>query len=105
MSEQQLSAFLEKLKDNADLRDMLNAATDLDSAVAIAREEGFDVTQEDFQDFRDGSKSQLSDLELEQAVGASKINILSVLGTLALGCCAEKFDVTAQKNNKIPYMC
>ena len=105
MSEQQLLAFLEKLKDNADLRNMLNAATDLDSAVAIAREEGFDVTQEDFQDFRDGSESQISDQELEQAVGGKEYNFLSAFGTLLLGCCGDKFDVTAQKNNKIPYFC
>jgi predicted ribosomally synthesized peptide with nif11-like leader len=47
MSEEQLAALLAKLKDDAALRDKLQAAADLDAAVALAKEAGFDVSKAD----------------------------------------------------------
>ena len=48
MSEEQLSARLAKLRDNADLREKLQGAGDLDVALALAKEAGFDVSKADW---------------------------------------------------------
>ena len=48
MSEEQLSALLAKLKGDVELQERLKGVTDLDAAVAIAKEAGFTVTKEDF---------------------------------------------------------
>ena len=48
MSEEQLSALLAKLKDDAGLREKLQGAGDLDAAVAMAKEAGFDLTKADW---------------------------------------------------------
>ncbi len=45
MSEEQLSALLAKLKDDAGLQEKLKGAADLDAAVAMAKEAGFDVSK------------------------------------------------------------
>ena len=47
MSEEQLSAFLAKLKDDAVLQEKLKGAADADSALEIAKEAGFDVSKAD----------------------------------------------------------
>jgi len=43
MSEEQLKAFLEKLKADTNLQEKLEAASDADAVVAIAKEAGFQV--------------------------------------------------------------
>ena len=48
MSEEQLSALLAKLKEDAGLQEKLKGAGDLDAAVALAREAGFDVSKADW---------------------------------------------------------
>ena len=48
MSEEQLSALLAKLKDDAGLLEKLKGASELDKAVAIAKEAGFDVSKADW---------------------------------------------------------
>jgi predicted ribosomally synthesized peptide with nif11-like leader len=45
MSEEQLTALLAKLKDDAGLQEKLMGAADLDAALAIAKEAGFDVSK------------------------------------------------------------
>ncbi|MFM1813140.1 MAG: hypothetical protein RLZZ336_2078, partial [Cyanobacteriota bacterium] len=47
MSEEQLSALLAKLKDDAGLQEKLNGAADIDAVVTIAKEAGFDVSKTD----------------------------------------------------------
>jgi len=47
MSEEQLSALLAKLKDDAALREKLQGARDLDAAQALEKEAGFDVSKAD----------------------------------------------------------
>jgi predicted ribosomally synthesized peptide with nif11-like leader len=47
MSAEQLSAFFEAVKADAGLEEKLKAASDLDTAVAIAKEAGFDVSKAD----------------------------------------------------------
>jgi predicted ribosomally synthesized peptide with nif11-like leader len=45
MSEEQLSALLAKMKEDAGLQEKLKGAADLHAAVAIAKEAGFDVSK------------------------------------------------------------
>ena len=78
MSEEQLKAFLEKVKADTSLQEKLNEAADADAVVEIAKEAGFSITAEDMQ----SSTAELSDEELEGAAGG---------GTRADGrswCCA-----------------
>ena len=49
MSEEQLKAFLEKVKTDTSLQEKLKAAADADAVAAIAKEAGFAITTEDIQ--------------------------------------------------------
>ena len=66
MSEEQLTALLAKLKEDAGLREKLQGAADLDAAVAIANEAGFEVTKFDLAGL---TKESLSDEELDLTPG------------------------------------
>ena len=65
MSEEQLKAFLEKVKSDTSLQEKLNGAADADAVVEIAKEAGFSITAEDIQ----SRPVELSDEELEGAAG------------------------------------
>ena len=65
MSEEQLNAFLEKVKGDTTLQEKLNGAADSGAVVEIAKEAGFSITAEDMQ----SSTAELSDAELEGASG------------------------------------
>ena len=69
MSEEQLSALLAKLKDDAGLQEKLKGAADLDAAVAIAKEAGFDVNKADWLRHQANQTLELSDEELEGVSG------------------------------------
>jgi predicted ribosomally synthesized peptide with nif11-like leader len=71
MSEEQLAALLVKLKDDAALRDKLQAAADLDAAVALAKEAGFDVSKADWLKYQAKQTLELSDEELEGVAGGT----------------------------------
>ena len=47
MSEEQLKAFLEKVKDDTTLREKIKSASDVDAVLAIAKETGFAITADD----------------------------------------------------------
>ena len=65
MSEEQLSALLAKLNEDAGLREKLQGAADLDAAVAVAKEAGFDVSKADLLEYQAQQTLELSDdLEL-----------------------------------------
>jgi hypothetical protein len=68
MSEEQLSALLAKLKDDAGLQEKLKGAADLDAAVAMAKEAGFDVSKADWLKYQAKQTLELSDEELERGV-------------------------------------
>ena len=68
MSEDQLKAFLEKVKSDTSLQEKLNGAADADAALQIAKEAGFAITAEDIQSMQ-SSTVELSDEELEGASG------------------------------------
>ena len=73
MSEEQLAALLAKLKDDAGLQEKLKGAADLDAAVALAKEAGFDVSKADWKKYEAQRRGlwpeELSDEELESLAG------------------------------------
>jgi len=69
MPEEQLSALLAKLKEDAGLQEKLKGAGDLDAAVAMAKEAGFDVSKEDWLNHHAKQTLALSDEELEVVAG------------------------------------
>ena len=74
MSAEQLTALLAKLKDDAGLQEKLKGAADLDAAVEIAKEAGFDVSKADWLKYQAKQTLELSDMELELVAGARKDN-------------------------------
>ena len=65
MSEEQLKAFLEKVKADTSLQEKLNGAADADAVVAIAKEAGFSISVDDLKK----AQSEISEEELEGAAG------------------------------------
>ena len=69
MSAEQLSALLAKLNEDAGLREKLQGAADLDAAVALGREAGFDVRKADWLRYQAKQTLELGDEELEGVAG------------------------------------
>jgi predicted ribosomally synthesized peptide with nif11-like leader len=69
MSEEQLTALFAKLKDDAGLQEKLQGAADLDAALALAKEAGFDVCKADWLKYQAKQTLELSDEELEDVAG------------------------------------
>ena len=72
MSEEQLSAFLAKLKEDTDLREKFQGAGDLDASVELAKEAGFDVSKADWLRYQAQQTLELSDEELEGMAGGAQ---------------------------------
>ena len=70
MSEEQLKAFLEKVKTDISLQEKLNAAASPDAAVEIAKDAGFSITAEDIQSMQSATV-ELSEEQLERANGGN----------------------------------
>jgi predicted ribosomally synthesized peptide with nif11-like leader len=68
-SEDQLTALLAKLNDDAGLQEKFKGAADLDAAVAMAQEAGFDVSKADWLKHQAKETLELSDAELEGVTG------------------------------------
>ena len=73
MSEEQLNAFLEKVKSDTELQDKLKAAASPEAAIEIAKEAGFSINAEDIQSMQSATV-ELSDEELEGAAGGWIVN-------------------------------
>ena len=89
MSEEQLSALLAKLKQDAGLKEKLKGAADFDAVVALAKEAGFDVSKADWLKYQANQTLELSDEELEGVSGG--------LGTARTGvplCCLLPDETT-----------
>ena len=69
MSEERLSALLAKLKEDAGLQEKLKGAGDLDAALALAQQAGFDVSKADWLKYQAKQTLELSDEELEGVAG------------------------------------
>ena len=78
MSEEQLKAFLEKVKADTSLQEKLNGAADSDAVVELAKEAGFSITPEDIQS-QQSAMAELSDEELEEAAGGRCIRRSAVI--------------------------
>ena len=65
MSEEQLRAFLEKVKGDTSLQEKLKATDNSDAVVAIAEEAGFSITADDLKK----GQAEVSEEELEGAAG------------------------------------
>jgi len=76
MSEEQLKAFLEKVRAEANLQEKLKAAADADAVVAIAKEAGFSISVDDIAK----AQSEISEEELEGVAGGT--------GLICGGCSA-----------------
>ena len=70
MSEEQIKAFLEKVKADTSLQEKLKAAASPEAVIEIAKEAGFLITAEDMQ----SATIELSDEELEGAAGGQNTN-------------------------------
>ena len=69
MPEEQLNAFLEKVKVDTSLQEKLNAAADSEAILAIAKEAGFSISAEDLTK----AQEEVSDEELEASAGAVRL--------------------------------
>jgi predicted ribosomally synthesized peptide with nif11-like leader len=65
MSEEQLKAFLEKVKGDTSLQEKLKAAADNDAVLEIAKEAGFSISADDVNQ----AQPKLSEDELESVAG------------------------------------
>ena len=79
MSEEQLSAFLAKLKEDTDLREKFQGAGDLDTSVELAKEAGFDVSKADWLRYQAKQTLELSEEELEGDTGGTGITVGAAL--------------------------
>ena len=75
MSEHQLTALLAKLKDDAGLREELQGTADLDAALALIKEKGFDVSKAEWLNAQASKTSDFSDEELENVSGGGYAGI------------------------------
>ncbi|KZR87329.1 Nitrogen fixation protein of unknown function [Synechococcus sp. MIT S9509] len=71
MSEEQLKAFIAKVKGDSSLQEKLKAAADIDAGLAIAKEAGFSISADDV-------RTKISDDELERAAGGECGNVSCV---------------------------
>ncbi|QNI54952.1 nif11-like leader peptide domain protein [Synechococcus sp. BIOS-E4-1] len=76
MSEEQLKAFLEKVKGDTTLQEKLKAASDADAVVAIAKEAGFSIFADDLKNARrlEEQSPEISDEGLEGVAGGLLVN-------------------------------
>ena len=77
MSEEQLKAFLEKVKADTSLQEKLKAASDANAASAIAKEAGFSISADEF---TKAQSTELSDEELEGVAGGEGKTMGTVCG-------------------------
>ncbi|KZR84152.1 Nitrogen fixation protein of unknown function [Synechococcus sp. MIT S9509] len=74
MSEEQLKAFLDKLKEDTNLQEKLKAAGDSDTFLAIAKKAGFSLSVDDLNQ----NQSETSEEELEAVAGGCDIELVSL---------------------------
>ena len=86
MSEEQLSALLAKLKEDAGLQEKLKGAADLDAALAMAKEAGFDVSKADWLKYQSKQTLELTDEELERVAGGKGFTEVRGCDNVSRGC-------------------
>jgi predicted ribosomally synthesized peptide with nif11-like leader len=79
VSEEQLKAFLEKVKGDTSLQEKLKAAADANAVAAIAKKAGFSISTDDL---KNAQPAELSETDLEAVTGG-----IPTLGILLGGHC------------------
>ena len=75
MSEEQLKAFIEKVKGDTSLQEKLKAAADTNAVAAIAKEAGFSISADDLTNAQSEiSEEEISEEELEGVSGGCGTN-------------------------------
>ncbi len=69
MSQGKLAALLSRLKRDIELHNKLKSSADLEGAVAILQEAGFDVSKDDLHRYQVAVSVKLGDNELEAIAG------------------------------------
>lgn len=69
MSDEQLSALLGRLQDDAGLREQIQAAATADAVVAIAQKAGFVISESDWLNYQDGQQSEGMELSEDDVEG------------------------------------
>ncbi|WP_074159390.1 MULTISPECIES: Nif11-like leader peptide family natural product precursor [unclassified Synechococcus] len=83
MSEEQLQAFLEKVKADTILQEKLKAAADADAVLSIAKEAGFSISADELEN----AQSKLSNQELEGVAGGGACpSTFTIDACAATGC-------------------
>ena len=72
MSDEQLNAFLEKVKGDSSLQERLEGAASPEAGIEIAKDAGFSITAEDIQSMQSATIG-VSDEELEGAAGGNVV--------------------------------
>jgi predicted ribosomally synthesized peptide with nif11-like leader len=103
MSEEQLSALLAKLKQDDGLREKLKGASDLDAAVDLAKEAGFDVSKADWLKYQAKETLELSDKELEGVAGGNDLPPMTA-ETVGCNCTQYSYDCGTNQNRGIGYL-
>ena len=83
MSEEQLKAFLDKVKSDTSLQEKLKAAADIDAVIDIAKEAGFTVSCDEIKAAQ-SAPQELSDEDLEGVSGGYGIPSPKVINVLKL---------------------
>jgi predicted ribosomally synthesized peptide with nif11-like leader len=99
MSEEQLAALLAKLKDDAGLQEKLKGAADLDAAVAMVQEAGFDVNKADWLKYQAKiAEVELSDEDLEGVAGGGLL-----FGNISKSCVVVECCYCSNSNQAIDF--
>ncbi len=89
MSEEQLKAFLEKVKANTSLQEKLKAAADSDAVLAIAKKAGFSICADDINknlsEIMSKIQSEISEEELDGVAGGT--GCAFQVNTMFIGSC------------------
>ena len=74
MSEEQLKAFLDKVKSDTSLQEKLKAAADANAVIGIAKEAGFMISADDLtKEIQRLQQLELSEEELEGVAGGKNL--------------------------------
>ena len=84
MSQEQLKAFLEKVKADTSLQEKLKAAASPEAAIEIAKDGGFSITAKDIQSMQSTTEPEVSEEELEGASGGTNIRTHAVCPCILL---------------------
>jgi predicted ribosomally synthesized peptide with nif11-like leader len=80
MSQEQFTAFIEKVKADTSLQEKVKTAVTPEDAIKIAKETGFVITVEDIQSMQESATVELSDDELEGAAGGNPFLVGIAIG-------------------------